>query len=42
MRVAAEHAGTNSNVLADDLAIDPLSGDAVLCGIPVAVEQAGA
>jgi anaerobic selenocysteine-containing dehydrogenase len=33
--VAAEHAGTNSNILADELLIDPLSGTAVLNGIPV-------
>jgi anaerobic selenocysteine-containing dehydrogenase len=35
MEVAAAHAGTNSNVLADELLIDPLSGNAVLNGIPV-------
>jgi anaerobic selenocysteine-containing dehydrogenase len=35
MRVASAHAGTNSNVLADELLIDPLSGNAVLNGIPV-------
>jgi anaerobic selenocysteine-containing dehydrogenase len=35
MSVAAEHAGTNSNVLADDLLVDALSGNAVLNGIPV-------
>ncbi|HEX8742705.1 MAG TPA: molybdopterin oxidoreductase family protein [Thermoleophilaceae bacterium] len=35
MRVAAEHAGTNSNVLADEELVDPLSGNAVLNGIPV-------
>jgi anaerobic selenocysteine-containing dehydrogenase len=35
MSVAAAHAGTNSNVLADELLIDPLSGNAVLNGIPV-------
>jgi anaerobic selenocysteine-containing dehydrogenase len=33
--VAAEHPGTNSNVLADELLIDALSGNAVLNGIPV-------
>ena len=38
LRVAREHAGVNSNLLADELAIDPLSGNAVLNGIPVAVE----
>jgi anaerobic selenocysteine-containing dehydrogenase len=35
MRVASAHAGTNSNVLADEELIDPLSGNAVLNGIPV-------
>jgi anaerobic selenocysteine-containing dehydrogenase len=35
MRVAAAHAGTNSNALADEELIDPLSGNAVLNGIPV-------
>jgi anaerobic selenocysteine-containing dehydrogenase len=38
LRVAAAHAGANSNLLADDEAIDPLSGNAVLNGIPVTVE----
>jgi anaerobic selenocysteine-containing dehydrogenase len=37
MRVAAERAGVNSNVLADHAAMDPLSGTAVLNGIPVVV-----
>jgi anaerobic selenocysteine-containing dehydrogenase len=40
MRVAAERAGVNSNVLADDEAMDPLSGTAVLNGIPVTVAPA--
>jgi anaerobic selenocysteine-containing dehydrogenase len=35
LRVASAHAGTNSNVLADETAVDPLSGNAVLNGIPV-------
>jgi hypothetical protein len=35
MRIAAEHAGTNSNVLADERLVDALSGNAVLNGIPV-------
>ena len=35
MGVAADHAGANSNVLADEMATDPLSGNAVLNGIPV-------
>ena len=38
MRVAAAHAGVNSNLLADEQAVDPLSGDAVLNGVPVTVE----
>ena len=37
MSVAAAHAGVNSNVLTDDFAIDPVSGNAVLNGIPVTV-----
>lgn len=44
LSVAAEHAGVNSNVLADTEAFDPVSGTAVLNGIPVevvAVEAAG-
>ena len=36
--VAARHAGVNSNLLADGELIDPLSGNAVLNGIPVRVE----
>ncbi|MEA2482277.1 MAG: hypothetical protein QOC55_224 [Thermoleophilaceae bacterium] len=35
MEVATAHAGTNSNVLADETLLDPLSGNAVLNGIPV-------
>ena len=34
-RVASEHAGANSNVVADELLVDALSGNAVLNGIPV-------
>jgi anaerobic selenocysteine-containing dehydrogenase len=37
MRVASEHAGVNSNVLADETQIDPVSGNAVLNGIPVEI-----
>ena len=37
LRVAAERAGVNSNVLADHEALDPLSGTSVLNGIPVTV-----
>lgn len=40
LRVAAERAGVNSNVLADHLALDPLSGTSVLNGIPVTVRPA--
>jgi anaerobic selenocysteine-containing dehydrogenase len=40
MTVAAAHAGVNSNRLADEEAFDPLSGNAVLNGIPVAIEPA--
>ena len=40
MRVAGEHAGVNSNVLADDRALDPLSGTSVLNGIPVELQLA--
>ena len=35
--VAAEHAGVNSNLLADEGLVDALSGNAVLNGIPVVV-----
>lgn len=38
--VAASHAGVNSNLLTDNLDIDPLSGNAVLNGIPVSVALA--
>jgi len=38
--VARDHAGVNSNVLADTSLIDPLSGNAVLNGIPVEVGPA--
>jgi anaerobic selenocysteine-containing dehydrogenase len=34
-RVASSHPGTNSNVVADELLVDALSGNAVLNGIPV-------
>ena len=35
LSVAAKQGGPNSNVLTDHLAVDPLSGNAVLNGIPV-------
>lgn len=38
--VAGEYAGVNSNLLGDGQLIDPLSGNAVLNGIPVRVEPA--
>jgi anaerobic selenocysteine-containing dehydrogenase len=34
-RVAQEHPGANSNILADELLLDAVSGNAVLNGIPV-------
>jgi anaerobic selenocysteine-containing dehydrogenase len=37
MSVAREHAGVNTNRLTDDLRMDPLSGTAVLNGIPVEI-----
>jgi anaerobic selenocysteine-containing dehydrogenase len=38
MSVAKEKAGVNSNILSDDKAMDPLSGNAVLSAIPVSVQ----
>jgi anaerobic selenocysteine-containing dehydrogenase len=35
LQVAGDHAGVNSNLLADENLIDPISGNAVLNGIPV-------
>jgi anaerobic selenocysteine-containing dehydrogenase len=35
LSVASAHPGTNSNILADETLLDPLSGNAVLNGIPV-------
>lgn len=40
MGVAAGHAGVNSNILTDEDALDPLSGNAVLNAIPVTVSPA--
>jgi anaerobic selenocysteine-containing dehydrogenase len=37
MKIAAERAGVNSNVLTDEDQMDPLSGTSVLNGIPVTV-----
>ncbi|WP_328468215.1 molybdopterin oxidoreductase family protein [Actinoplanes sp. NBC_00393] len=41
LAVAAAHPGVNSNLLTDELVIDPLSGNSVLNGIPVEVKPAG-
>jgi anaerobic selenocysteine-containing dehydrogenase len=38
LAVAARHAGTNSNLLADEQRVDPVSGNGVLNGIPVELE----
>jgi anaerobic selenocysteine-containing dehydrogenase len=38
--VAAAHAGVNSNVLTDEMPLDPISGTSVLNGIPVTVVPA--
>lgn len=38
--VAGAHAGVNCNRLVDEMALDPLSGNAVLNGVPVTVEPA--
>ena len=40
LRVAAAHAGVNSNVLTDEAVLDPLSGNAALNAIPVSVGPA--
>jgi anaerobic selenocysteine-containing dehydrogenase len=40
MSVARAHAGVNSNLLADADLFDPVSGNAVLNGIPVSVSSA--
>lgn len=39
-RVANEHAGVNSNLLTDEDVVDPISGNAVLNGIPVELAAA--
>jgi hypothetical protein len=40
--VAADAGGANSNTLTDELALEPLSGTAILNGIPVEVEPVAA
>jgi anaerobic selenocysteine-containing dehydrogenase len=42
LSVAAAHPGANSNLLADETGIDPLSGNAILNGIPVEVAPVAA
>jgi anaerobic selenocysteine-containing dehydrogenase len=39
LSLAREHAGINTNLLADETQVDPLSGNAVLNGIPVIVRK---
>lgn len=39
-QIARDHAGVNSNLLADEMCLDVPSGTAVLCGIPVMIERA--
>ena len=39
LSVAAQHAGVSANDLTDPAEIDPLSGTAVLSGVPVRVER---
>jgi anaerobic selenocysteine-containing dehydrogenase len=39
MTTAAAHAGTNTNVLSDELVLDAVSGNAVFNGIPVEVSR---
>jgi anaerobic selenocysteine-containing dehydrogenase len=41
LSVAARTPGVNANRLTDDLRVDPLSGTAVLNGVPVTLEAAG-
>jgi len=41
LSVARRYAGVNSNLLSDEHLIDPVSGNAVLNGIPVEVAPAG-
>jgi hypothetical protein len=42
LSVARRYAGVNSNILADERLIDPVSGNAVLNGIPVEVRAVAA
>ena len=40
LHIAREHAGANTNTLTDEAGIDPLSGNAILNGIPVTIGKA--
>jgi anaerobic selenocysteine-containing dehydrogenase len=40
LSVASAHAGVNCNLLVDEMPLDPLSGNAVLNGVPVSIEPA--
>jgi anaerobic selenocysteine-containing dehydrogenase len=40
LSVATAHAGVNCNRLVDELVLDPLSGNAILNGVPVVIEPA--
>jgi anaerobic selenocysteine-containing dehydrogenase len=40
LSVAGDHAGANTNLLASGASYDPLSGNAILNGIPVTLEPA--
>jgi anaerobic selenocysteine-containing dehydrogenase len=42
MAVAREHAGVNTNVLTDELDLEPLTGTAILNGIPIVVAPVAA
>jgi anaerobic selenocysteine-containing dehydrogenase len=42
MSVAEKHAGVNVNIVSDDSAIDPISGNAAFNGVPVTVEALSA
>jgi anaerobic selenocysteine-containing dehydrogenase len=42
LQVAREHAGVNTNVLTDELDLEPLTGTAVLNGIPITLAPVAA
>lgn len=39
LHIAAEHAGVNTNLLTDEIAVDPLSGNAALNGVAVHIHK---